>query len=282
MPTLQGKAVFLMPIRQADVPNQCSSSNKAVHKSFMVLLHLHCPSGAPLRFAVCHTTCSSYGIRHGSFCVLHATSFISSFFPLHYTTFVAWPFATHYPEHKPKAQVMHIPFRKPDATILTGFHSATLRPTFISVAFSPPAANNFARLAYHRLRCGASLTQTLAHALPDHKSLEVHVMFRPFTVCPSLFSVALLSTPAGGARSRLRSALTSTQNLTLRKASLRRLWRLATLPTLQPLLLPGAATLLFAAGAFTFFDLQLIIFNFAFLKYYESSERNRDKRNWNL
>jgi hypothetical protein len=29
-PTLQGKAVFLMPIRQADAPNQCSSSNTAV------------------------------------------------------------------------------------------------------------------------------------------------------------------------------------------------------------------------------------------------------------
>jgi hypothetical protein len=93
MPKLQGKAVFLMPIRQADAPNQCSSSNKAVYKSFMVLLHLHCPSGASLRYAVCHTACSSYGIRHGSSCVLHATSFISSFVPLHYTTFVACPFA---------------------------------------------------------------------------------------------------------------------------------------------------------------------------------------------
>jgi hypothetical protein len=94
MPTLQGKAVFLMPIRKADAPNQCSSSNKAVYKPFIVLLHLHCPSGALLRFAVCHTACSSYGIRHGSSCVLHATSFISSFVPLHYTTFEARPFAT--------------------------------------------------------------------------------------------------------------------------------------------------------------------------------------------
>jgi hypothetical protein len=30
MPTLQGKAVFLMPIRQADAPNYCSIANKAV------------------------------------------------------------------------------------------------------------------------------------------------------------------------------------------------------------------------------------------------------------
>lgn len=134
----------------------------------MVLAHLHCPSGAPLRFAVCHTTCSSYGIRHGSSCVLHATS-------------------------------------------------------FISFAFSPPAANNFARLAYHRLRCGATLTQTYAHALTLTQSHKVHVTFRPFTVRPSFPTVTLLSAPASGARSRLRSALTLPQQPTLHRASL---WRL--------------------------------------------------------
>jgi len=98
-------------------------------------------------------------------------------------------------------------FSQTNATILTGFHFATLHPTFISVAFSPPAANNFARLAYHRLRYGAALTQTLAHALTYTQSHEVHVTFCPFTVCPSLLSVALLSTPAGGARSHFHSFL---------------------------------------------------------------------------
>lgn len=44
-PTLQGNMVFLMPIRQADAPNQCSSNNGFL-SSFKVLLHLHCPSGA--------------------------------------------------------------------------------------------------------------------------------------------------------------------------------------------------------------------------------------------
>jgi hypothetical protein len=114
-------------------------------------------------------------------------------------------------------------FSQAYATLLTGFHSAPLRPTFISVAFSPPAANNVARLAYHRLRYGTSLTQTLAHALTNPQSLEVHVTFRPFTVRPSGAMPLLLSAPAGGARSRLRSALTLTQSLTLHKASL---WRL--------------------------------------------------------
>ena len=50
------------------------------------------------------------------------------------------------------------------ATILTGFHSASLRHPFTSVAFSPPAANNFARrlspLRLRSLKCCAN-TQTL-------------------------------------------------------------------------------------------------------------------------
>jgi len=83
-----------MPVRQADAPNQCSSSNQICLLTFKVLLHLHCPSGASLRYAVCHTSCSSYGIRHGSYCVLHASSFITSSVTLHYTSFVANPFAS--------------------------------------------------------------------------------------------------------------------------------------------------------------------------------------------
>lgn len=51
-------------------------------------------------------------------------------------------------------------------TILTGFHSASLRHPFTSVAFSPPAANNFARrlspLRLRSLKC-CSNTQTLEH-----------------------------------------------------------------------------------------------------------------------
>ena len=123
-PTLQGNKVFLMPIRQADVPNQCSSSNEICLQSFMVLLHLHCPSGASLRYAVCHTSCSSYGIRHGSYCVLHATSFITSFVPLHYTSFVACPFAARQgilanPHNRHES--MHLPFRNPSLQYSPGF-----------------------------------------------------------------------------------------------------------------------------------------------------------------
>ena len=123
----------------------------------MVLLHLHCPSGASLRYAVCHTSCSSYGIRHGSYCVLHATSFISSFVTLHYTSFVAslticFKAGHPFQRTKPDAKVCTC-LSQSIPTILTGFHYASLRHSFTSVAFSPPAAHNLARLAYpFRLR----------------------------------------------------------------------------------------------------------------------------------
>ena len=122
----------------------------------MVLLHLHCPSGASLRYAVCHTSCSSYGIRHGSYCVLHATSFITFFVPLHYTSFAACPFAARQgilsnPQSLKQKYAPAFPQAIP--TILTGFHFASLRHSFTSVALSPPAAHYLARLAYpFRLR----------------------------------------------------------------------------------------------------------------------------------
>jgi hypothetical protein len=54
-------------------------------------------------------------IPHGSYCVLHTTSFISSFVPLHFTTFAACLFASRHGTlsgTQSKAQVMHIPFSK--------------------------------------------------------------------------------------------------------------------------------------------------------------------------
>jgi hypothetical protein len=82
----------------------------------MVLAKLQCPSGATLRFAVCHSSCSSSSFLTAATCVLHATSFISSFVPLNYTTFAAKQFASRHgtlSTAQNKAQVMHIPFAKP-------------------------------------------------------------------------------------------------------------------------------------------------------------------------
>jgi len=104
-------------------------------------------------------------IPHGSYCVLHATSFITSFVSLHYTSFVALFFATSLcspfqPTYLCTRAASAFPQANP--TILTGFHYASLRHTFTSVAFSPPAAHNLARLRYplrlRSLKCCPHIT----------------------------------------------------------------------------------------------------------------------------
>ena len=114
-------------------------------------------------------------IPHGSYCVLHATSFSTSFVPLHYTTFAAKPFATRQgiPGHTQSNTHGNAPaFPQANPAILTGFHSASLRHSFTSVAFSPPAALfSFARRQSHlgsvhfataNCSCRTSISQSIA------------------------------------------------------------------------------------------------------------------------
>ena len=140
----------------------------------MVLLHLQCPSGAPLRYAVCHAACSS-----SSFLTAASVSFtpLRSFLP-------SFRFIT------PRSQLIHLlqgrasrpltkqytwdapAFSQAIPAILTGFHSASLRHSFTSVAFSPPAALfSFARrqphlgcvhLAAANCSCRTSISQSIA------------------------------------------------------------------------------------------------------------------------
>jgi hypothetical protein len=165
-----------MPIRQADAPNHCSIANKAVYETCMVLAKLTMPFG-------CFATLRSLShclqlIRHSSRQLLcpscHLIHFVLRSATLHHVRspticYKAWHTIQSTKQSTSDAHT----FSQTHPTILTGFHSATLRPTFISVAFSPLAANNFARLAYHRLRYGASLTQRplLMHC-PTHKALK--------------------------------------------------------------------------------------------------------------
>ena len=107
--------MFVIRRQQAIMPNHCSSSNK----SFINFYGIAAPAmpfgcSASLRSLSC---CLQFLlIPHGSYCVPHATSFISSFVPLHYTTFAIIPFASslgiplaiHTAIHKG----MHQPFRK--------------------------------------------------------------------------------------------------------------------------------------------------------------------------
>ena len=116
---------------------------------FVVLAHLHCPSGASLHYAVCHTTCILLQPSFGQLLVScpPPSSFRPSF-RYHFTSFVAYPFASFHGfppanTQKPAHSGKHIPFRKASPTILTGFHYRSTTSFIPSVSFSPPAANNF-------------------------------------------------------------------------------------------------------------------------------------------
>jgi len=119
---------------------------------FVVLAHLHCPSGASLHYVVCRTTCIllqlSFGQLLVSFAPLHS---LHPTFRYHFATFVAIHLlrfmASHLLHTKANAREATFHFAKPTLQYSLGFIIASLRPAFISIAFSPPAANNFACLA---------------------------------------------------------------------------------------------------------------------------------------
>ena len=132
-------------------------------------------------------------IPHGSYCVLHATSFISPFLPLHYTSFAANPFAS----RLGPAIISHwlstggtpaFPQAATQACLtvpgewLTGFHSASLRHSFTSVAFSPPAAHNLLAVRSHfgcvhlasaNCSCRTSISQSIAKVLLHSSAASV-------------------------------------------------------------------------------------------------------------
>ena len=118
----------------------------------MVLLHLQCPSGAPLRYAVCHAACSS-----SSFLTAATVSFTPprSFLPslrfISPRSQLCICFKAGHPFCPGTNQcTWNAPaFPQASPTILTGFHFAALRHTFTSVAFSPPAAHNWLALRTH-------------------------------------------------------------------------------------------------------------------------------------
>ena len=160
---------------------------------------------APLRFAVCHTFSSSF-LRSGSFCVLYATSFISSFIPLHCTRSqpgVLLQVMASRPLRFAAIQGgMRMPLRKAIATVLTGFHYAPIRPPFTSVASSPLAA--FCCCA--RLAATGCVAEHRWHK-PALIRLTPYATRYPFTVRPSpRCRGALLSAPAGGTRRQFRRA----------------------------------------------------------------------------
>ena len=189
------------------MPNQCSSSNTFVYYTCMVLLHLHCPSGAlpPLAGLRSLSCCLQFLlIPHGSSCGFHATLFISSSVSLHFTSFAACRLLQGWvPPSKHQSQYTggSPAFTQVTPTILTGFHSASLRHPFTSVAFSPPAAHNLARrpphfgcvhLASANCSCRTSISQSIAKVHLHSSSRAVG--FAKFTARDS-YGAGIVATP---------------------------------------------------------------------------------------
>lgn len=170
------------------------------------MAHLHCPSGASLRYAVCHTPCYSCSLRSGSYLcpschfilyVLRSTSFhhVRSWSPC----YIAGRPGSQHTFHPPgtPSHFAALP------TILTGFHFATLRPPLISVAFSPPAAHYLACLAACH-SYGFVMVFVLHTSLDQNKNTRQTLASH--CCCLSPLHGFLVSTVAG-ARSRFRSFL---------------------------------------------------------------------------
>lgn len=149
-------------------------------QQYIRLLHLYGIAAPALPFG-CSVSLRSFScclqfllIPHGSSCCLHATLFISFSVSLHFTSFAACRLLQGWvPPSKHKSQYTggSPAFTQATPTILTGFHSASLRHPFTSVAFSPPAAHNLARrpphfgcvhLAPANCSCRTSISQSIA------------------------------------------------------------------------------------------------------------------------
>lgn len=145
------------------------------------------------RYAVCHTPCYSYSLRSGSYLCpsphfIHYVLRSATITPRSYLRrcFISWlPTCKHTkPTHRREAHFIS----QANGTILTGFHYASLRHSFTSVAFSPPAANNLACLAACH-GCGfvmvfvsptTDLNKTKTHAKPLRLTVAVYRRFTAF------------------------------------------------------------------------------------------------------
>ncbi len=140
-PRFAGKKVFVIRRQQAIMPNHCSSSNKNCLLHFYGIAAPAMPFGcsASLRSLSC---CLQFLlIPHGSYCVLHATSFIPSSVPLHYTSFAAihllqgraslWPIhkATHKGMHQPFASQRYNTHRVPFRCTTSFIHFSSVQST---------------------------------------------------------------------------------------------------------------------------------------------------------
>ncbi len=127
----------------------CQTNAAAIH--LFINLERYCCTCTALRVLhyasqFKHTACCSYGIRHGSFTCssCHFVHFVLRCAPLHHVRSYAVCYNAGHPatntQELSKAG-MHLSFGKAHTTLLTGLHSAPLRPAFTSVALSLLPAN---------------------------------------------------------------------------------------------------------------------------------------------
>ena len=144
-------------------------------------------------FAGCHAPCSSPTLHSGSYCVLHLPLFIhSSLIPFHHVrsqTFVA---QARYPLLNTNQRLLG---DMPSSQAIRSLGSIPInRRFFISARFRPPAAYvYFCSPVGHRLRCGALLARSQAHASMPHKtpSLCAHHGLTPFYWSPQSLALAV-------------------------------------------------------------------------------------------
>ena len=141
----------------------------------MVLLHLQCPSGAPLRYAVCHAACSS-----SSFLTAAPVSFtkLRSFLPryasLHHVRSQAICFSTWHPAANTQIRHgrMHSSLRKPTLQYSLGFitlhssfiHFSIVQSTRCPLLFCSPAAP---------LKAAFTLRLLIAHVVPPFRKASL-------------------------------------------------------------------------------------------------------------
>ena len=156
------------------MPNHCSSSNKSFHK----LLWYCCTCNAlrVLRFAsqfVMLLAVPPHSSRQLLCSSRHFVHFFLRSASLHHVRNSTICSKAGHPIIQPQNYTHgNAPaFQQATPTILTGFHSAPLRHSFTSVAFSPPAAHNLLALRTHfgcvhlataNCSCRTSISQSIA------------------------------------------------------------------------------------------------------------------------
>ena len=174
-PRFAGKKVFVIRRQQAIMPNHCSSSNVSGYK----LLWYCCTCNAlwVLRFATQFVMLLAVPPHSSRQLLCPSRHFVHSFLryaSLHHVRSQAICCKAGHPKPTTQSHTHgNAPaFSQANSTILTGFHFASLRYSFTSVAFSPPAALfscarrqphlGCVHLAAANCSCRTSISQSIA------------------------------------------------------------------------------------------------------------------------